>query len=368
MPFNWNDEYIPSKADKTIDILGAKEIGGVGQLIYQPFRFVNYEMSFDGNDTTVYPVCEPGKEPIFPNDDSLTGKNLLTSLCNLAKVIDSYENKGPKEQLIAKWCLENMHPYSVDYVYAQLNDNFNITSVDADFVKEDASFEIETFMRDLGNLYNAVRYYVALEGVLFGDDNAVYDLYEEGRYFESSSDFEKYKYARVHIPDEIFKGGDSPEDLLADMQRESEYIAAHPADGEFDFNHSPYDDYDELRQRLAEFIPQFEMKLKLNPATKRYEFSADIQSVFDIAWYTLARMISEDKALEDRTNNESRDEGIMICCRNCGRFIIRKSNRQEFCDAEECQKVRNARKQKAYRDRKASEKAQTLKKKKATKK
>ena len=68
-------------------------------------------------------------------------------------------------------------------------------------------------------------------------------------------------------------------------------------------------------------------------------------------------MISEDPALENRVNNDSRPEGIMICCHNCGKFIIRKSNRQEFCDSEECQKVRNARKQKAYRERKASEKA-----------
>ncbi len=33
MPLNWNDEHIPSKADKTTDILGLKEIGGVGQLV-----------------------------------------------------------------------------------------------------------------------------------------------------------------------------------------------------------------------------------------------------------------------------------------------------------------------------------------------
>ena len=36
MPFNWNGDYIPSKADKTTDILGSKEIGGIGQLIYHP--------------------------------------------------------------------------------------------------------------------------------------------------------------------------------------------------------------------------------------------------------------------------------------------------------------------------------------------
>ena len=31
MPLNWNDETIPSEADKTTDILGFKEIGGIGQ-------------------------------------------------------------------------------------------------------------------------------------------------------------------------------------------------------------------------------------------------------------------------------------------------------------------------------------------------
>lgn len=33
------DKMIPSEANKTTDILGFKEIGGVGQLIYRPFRF-----------------------------------------------------------------------------------------------------------------------------------------------------------------------------------------------------------------------------------------------------------------------------------------------------------------------------------------
>ena len=74
-------------------------------------------------------------------------------------------------------------------------------------------------------------------------------------------------------------------------------------------------------------------------------------------------MLSEDPAPEDKGKSDNRPEGIMIRCRNCGKFIIRKSNRQEFCDDEECQKVRNARKQKAYRERKASEKAQKSKKK-----
>lgn len=368
MPLNWNDEEMPSKADKTTDILGLKEIGGVGQLIYHPFRFATYSCSYDGRETSMYPECKPGSEPTFPVADSLTGRGLLISLCNLAKVIDSFDNTTPKEQLIMRWCLENMHPYSIDFIYSELTDNFDITSVDADLVERDGIFEIERFMKDLEKLYNAVRFYVALEGILFAEDDITYNLYQEGRYFESYSYFEQYKYSRPEVPDEIIGEITNAEELLESMKRTNKYIEEHPVEqppeGSFDFNHNPYDDYDELRSKLVDFIPEFNMKLKLNTSTGRFEFSADIDSVFDIAWYTLARMISEDPALENRGNEEPRPEGIMICCRNCGKFIIRKSNRQEYCDAEECQKARNARKQKAYRDRKASEKAHAEQKKK----
>ena len=50
MPLNWNEESIPSEADKTTDILGFKEIGGIGQLIYHPFRFKKYELDIDKSD------------------------------------------------------------------------------------------------------------------------------------------------------------------------------------------------------------------------------------------------------------------------------------------------------------------------------
>ena len=306
MPFNWNGDHIPSKADQATDRLELKEIGGVGQLIYHPFRFAGYDISRDGKADCVYPICRKGQEPILPNDDTLTGRGILVSLCNLARVINSLENKIPKEQLIVRWCMENMHPYSIDFIYAEIVENFDINTIDAQMVEHDGIFEIDRFMDDLAKLYHAVRFYVALEGMLFAEDDAAYDLFEEGS---------------------------------------------------FHFTNHSYDDYDELRKTLADFIPEFNVKLKLNSATGRYEFSADIDSVFDIAWYTLARMISEDPALANKADHDSRPEGILICCRNCGKFIIRKSNRQEFCDSTECQKVRNARKQKAYRERKASEQA-----------
>lgn len=174
MPFNWNGDYIPSKADKTTDILGSKEIGGIGQLIYHPFRFASYDISYDGKDYCAYPVCKKGQEPTFPNDDTLTGRGILVSLCNLAKVIDSFENKIPKEQLIVRWCMENMHPYSIDFIYSELIENFDINTIDAEMVEHDGIFETERFMSDLGKLYNAVRFYVALEGILFAEDDVAY--------------------------------------------------------------------------------------------------------------------------------------------------------------------------------------------------
>jgi hypothetical protein len=69
-------------------------------------------------------------------------------------------------------------------------------------------------------------------------------------------------------------------------------------------------------------------------------------------------MISEDPALESRNKQDERPEGIMICCRHCGKFLIRKGKRQEFCTSPECQKARKARNQKDFRNRKALEKAQ----------
>lgn len=176
-----------------------------------------------------------------------------------------------------------MHPYNIDFIYTELIENFDINTIDAEMVEHDGIFEIDRFMNDLGKLYNAVRFYVALEG----------------KYFESYCYFEEYKHAVPEVPDDIAGEPNTPQELLESMMRTKQYIEEHPVEqppeGSFDFNNNPYD---ELRKTLAEFIPEFNMKLKLNSATGRYEFSADIDSVFDIAWYTLARMISEDPALE----------------------------------------------------------------------
>lgn len=74
MLLNWNWDHIHSKVDKTIDMLGLKEIGDVAQLVYHSFRFKTYTCAFDGKEQLGCPVCKPGQEPEFLSSDGLTGK------------------------------------------------------------------------------------------------------------------------------------------------------------------------------------------------------------------------------------------------------------------------------------------------------
>ena len=59
MPYNWNGDYIPSKADRSTDILGQKEIGGVGQLIYHPSDTKTIYLPMTGKNTVLSRYVSP---------------------------------------------------------------------------------------------------------------------------------------------------------------------------------------------------------------------------------------------------------------------------------------------------------------------
>ena len=123
--------------------------------------------------------------------------------------------------------------------------------------------------------------------------------------------------------------------LLEEIKLGNKYLAEHPLEGKFFTD--PYDEYEKLR-------------LKVNPQNNRLVFSADVNSVFDIAWYVLTRMMSEDSTPEEIGKEDEQPEVIMICCHHCERS--------------DCQKARNAKNQRDYRRRKAIEKARAEKNKK----
>ena len=147
-----------------------------------------------------------------------------------------------------------------------------------------------------------------------------------------------------------------------DAKTISAYLDQHPEEKKSGQYKEPYDDFDTLRERLIECIPDFRLRLKLDPKSEQVVFAADVNSVFDIAWYTFARLLTEDPSLECLGSDGRRHGGIMICCHHCGQFFYRKAKHQQYCDRPECQKARNAKNQRDFRKRKAIEKAQAEKK------
>lgn len=352
MSYSWDNV---SKADISTNFLGFGEIGGVGQLVYHHIRFSDYIwVSRDDPEFPAQPVINEKSPPDMNPKGGMTGKDILISLCNLARRIDDFDEPTPCYDLIIGWCREHMHPYRIDYLYRALNDKaFDIASIDADLLARDATFTVAQFMKDLEQLYNAARLYIAMEALCIADNSPAYNLYHEGRHFESDSIFERYK-RNDEIPDIDVSA--AKDNLLEEMKLYNEYREAHtelqPPDGVF--AREPYDDFEQLQERLIDYIPDFRLRLKRNTKTNTLVFAADVDSVFDIAWYTLARMLSEDPPLEQKGFTEQRPEGIMIRCHNCGRFFIRSKRSQQYCDLPECQKARNAKNQREFRRRQAN--------------
>ena len=87
-----------------------------------------------------------------------------------------------------------MHPYSIDFVYQELTEEgFDITGYDTELAARDGIFSIKDFIEDLEKLYTTALFYEALESVCVADDDAAYDLYKEGKYFEGLPFFERFK-------------------------------------------------------------------------------------------------------------------------------------------------------------------------------
>lgn len=352
MPYNEEGRYIPSKADNRTNVLGFGEIGGVGQLIYHTFKFKDYELEITDNGIYAHPVCRLGMEPEIAGKDMPTGKQLLVSLYNLAKKINDFSEKKPYTDLIIAWCKEYSHPYFIDDIYATFFDkNYNL-SEDWFLIEKDGLFNINIFMTDLGGLYQATAFYFALDQMCLGNDEAALHLSEEGKFFEGLPFFEQYHHDCENQPDIDYSSAGG--DLVKEMQLDKKMRDKEDYDPD-KFERTPYDYYDELRDKLIDLIPDFKMRLKVNPKTNRIVFSADVHSIFDICWYTLARKIADDVPPDDKDFGIIKDEeteGTFVSCLCCGKAFIRRGNRQMYCGSKECDLARRAKNQRNLRAKK----------------
>ena len=364
MPYDGMGNFIDSKTDITTDTLGFGEIGGVGQLIYRLFRFKKYEIKHtEGGAILACPVCRTGYKPEFHNSDDLVGTELLISLYNLAlKVNDPSEEKSYVD-LIMEWCETVAHPYFVDEINALMGDKEFDFEQDSYFIEKDSIFNVQDFMRDLGRLYQATAFAFALEQMEKGFDDQCFELAKGGRYFDGVPFLEKYKYESndIHYDADAY-APITPAELLKEMQETKSTIHVNTQDE--GFARVPFDDYAELRDKLIDMIPNFHMRLKVNLKKTRVVLAADIHSVFDIAWFTLAKKICEDsmpnlkKAMSTLDQNE---RPVVLSCLVCGKAFVRKgkANRKLYCGDPECNKRRLALNTRNFRKRQRISQLQT---------
>lgn len=345
--------------------LGFADIGGIGNIVYKKVLYKNYEYNLVDDDNS-YWIHPTSKAPTINPEENydLTGIRILVSLCNLAKEINkdpipedipeenkkSIKNAQKKSyiDLIMDWCKENMHPYDIEDLYEKYRPlkkgEFREDKPDM----YDGCFKVNDFMRELIYVYIVFDAYYALTEVIKGNPEKAYNLYYDGIYFNTLDIFEQYKYTITYDKYEE----DPNWDVIRAMQESNKHQHSRLISMD-EFRNAVIKDKENILQFLSSMIPDINMTLKIEDG--KVKFTANVNSVFDISWYTIARLMAVNGGLNDFDPNitsEDWSEGYAQECQSCGQYFIRTNNRQKYCMRTDCQADRNRRKQKEFQLRK----------------
>lgn len=288
--------------------IGLTEIGGPGEMVYRAVRFSGYAPYTD-NDRRLAMAYFPS--PFDPCtigiDYRLTGQSILESLLLLFHELNDAGGHEDIEPRVFKWCTENLHPYNINDL-CELAEVFEPGTSLSALLQKDSVFSVEDFLKDLCDLGNTFWFWHALDRIkTYKDPKEARQLYYEGRLRDRFSFFEKYR----------------------DIEDDDEYVNEVMAD------------YGYHIEMLLGLFPDFRMRLKMDEMTHRIMYGADINSVFDIAWYTFARMAADDAPPVDEDLNYMTSQGSILFCLCCGKPFIRHSSRQLYCSDPDCQAYKN---------------------------
>ena len=304
----------------SVDHLGFTEIGGVGEMIYRAVRFPEYISEVCNGQQMIKPLFTASIAPKAGTDDSLTGQELLTSLCNLYSNLNNKNGTEPIADTVLNWCKHNIHPYNVEVLCELLESEQHAVITLYDIIEQDSTFYIDDFICDLSNLGRAFELYYALRRLKYNHeaDHAI-QLYYEGRLCDGLPFLERYRAF---------------------------------SESEEDFSQKVLADYNILMEKLLDLFPDFRMKLKVDKKTHKIMFGANIQSIFDIAWYTFARLTADVAPPMDNDLDYMFAQGSILTCMCCGEYFLRRSSRQLYCDNPNCQAERNRKNRRACYARK----------------
>ena len=303
-----------------VDNLGFTEIGGVGDMIYRAVRFPEYVAADRDGKCVIMPVFTASIAPEAGTDDSLTGQELLTSLCNLYLSLNNEDSTEPISDAVLNWCRHNIHPYNIEVLCEIIEcDRYAVINLH-ELIEQDGTFAVDDFVCDLSNLGRAFEMYYALRRLKYNHEpHQAMHLYHEGRICDGLPFLERYRTS---------------------------------SESEEDFSKKVLADYDVIMENLLYTLPDFRMRLKIDRKSHRVMFGADIQSIFDIAWYTFARLTADVAPPMDDDPDYMFAQGSILTCMCCGEYFLRRSSRQLYCDNPNCQAERNRKNRRASYARK----------------
>lgn len=285
-----------------IDELNIRDLGGLGDNQKITAHFPHYRVEEYSDGIELCPDFNEGDIPDIQFGYGKSGQKILVSLCNLYLSTKDADSLSAADS-IADWCSANVHPY---YFYGEPFAQY-------DWAKKDDSeywdsmvnllssydFRLQRFQDDLEKLYN--------------DTQVLTNLY---RYM--SSDDSEFTLSQIHDP-----------------KTRKIFAKWHPSGKGTEQN--------EMIAAYLKTLPQFPLSLVLGDDLS-FKLVPDIKSVFDVAYYALAKFVSFPTDLPIGYG----DKTGMAFCEACGNIFIRHGNRQKYCDNPECKKIRNRKKSKDY--------------------
>lgn len=169
------------------------EIGGVGEMVYRAVRFPEYIPDYDDDGEIIKPIFTGLHAPVSGTDYSLTGQDLLVSLCNLYVKLNNPDSTESISDAVWDWCRNNIHPYDIDSLCEILESEKNAHITFMDIIEKDATFSIKRFIKDLCDLGTVFELYYTLDSLKYEDNvNNARNLYYEGRLRDSLYFLERY--------------------------------------------------------------------------------------------------------------------------------------------------------------------------------
>lgn len=341
--------------------LGLAEIGGVGDVIYKSIRYDEYDyddqaniVDYDISGAMIYPA-KVNAIPVVDMELGLTGKSLIVSLCNLYDEIN-FKNDGSVYSdyvsLIMDWCKHYFHPYNIETLYEKYRD---LKPYEKEGDRQEAPelidgvFKVDDFMHDLRDFYQVYTFVEAFFECLNGKPELAYNLYKEGAYYDNLPFFEEYKLTSTY--DKYVE--DSNMDVVEAMQEANKHEHIHKNSLE-EFRRLVIKDKKNIYRTITEWIPDLEVSLVYEYERNQCEYLAKVNSIFDICYYTLGRLIAVNAPTDDENTENYSDywdgQKILICS-NCGKRFIVKRGTAKYCDDPNCQRARNRKKVAAFRQR-----------------